>query len=227
MGSTDSGNAQASPVRVISYIDRFSLYFGLHDSGLRQYYWLNVRKLSESLLQANQSLLETKYFTSRISGAMSGDPPRRAAALDAKRHRQSAFLDALKAVPDVHIFEGHYLAKPLTCRQCGAWWRSYEEKMTDVSIATELLMDAVHDRFDTALLISADSDLVPPVRAIRKHFPKKRVVVAFPLGRNSFQLKQAASAYFQIGRQKYKASQLSDQITLANGHVLCRPARWR
>ena len=39
--------------------------------------------------------------------------------------------------------------------------------MTDVNIATAMLTDAYRDRFDTALLVSADSDLVPPVRAAR------------------------------------------------------------
>lgn len=227
MNCTQSQAAPPPPVRVISYIDGFNLYFGLHDSGLRQYYWLNVRALTESLLRPNQALQETKYFTSRISGAQPGDPPRRAAALDDKRERQSTFLDALATVANVRIFEGHYLAKPVTCHKCGAWWRSFEEKMTDVNIATELLMDATQDRFDTALVVSADSDLVPPIRAVRKFFPEKRVVVAFPLGRNSAQLKQAANAYLTIGRNKYKASQLAEQIVLPNGHVLCRPTRWQ
>lgn len=32
--------------------------------------------------------------------------------------------------------------------------------MTDVNIAVEMMRDAFQDRFDAALLISADSDLV-------------------------------------------------------------------
>lgn len=67
------------PERVICYVDGFNLYFGLRDSRLRRYYWLNVRRLAENLLRPHQSLVETKYFTARISGAMRGDPPAKAA----------------------------------------------------------------------------------------------------------------------------------------------------
>jgi uncharacterized LabA/DUF88 family protein len=223
----NSAETPKQPVRVVSYIDGFNLYFGLHDAGLRKYYWLNLQKLSKNLLQQGQVLLATKYFTSRISGAMPGDPPRRATALNEKCRRQAAFLDALKTEPQLHVYEGHYLSKPVTSHKCGAWWRTYEEKMTDVNIATELLLDAMEDRYDTALLISADSDLAPPVRAVRQHFPDKRIVVAFPLGRNSAQLKQVANAYFTIGEQKYRTSQFPDQVTLPNAHILNRPGRWQ
>jgi uncharacterized LabA/DUF88 family protein len=50
-------------------------------------------------------------------------------------------------------------------------------EMTDVNIATELLMDAFNDRFDLALVISGDSDLVPPILALKQKFTGKRVVV--------------------------------------------------
>jgi uncharacterized LabA/DUF88 family protein len=74
------------------------------------------------------------------------------------------------------------------------------EKMTDVNIATELMSDAFQDQFDTALLVSADSDLVGPVQAVQQLFSRKRIVVAFPPGRYSNALKRAANAYTHIGR---------------------------
>lgn len=60
--------------------------------------------------------------------------------------------------------------------------------MTDVQIATQLLADAFQDAFDTALLISGDSDLVPPVAMLRRLFPTKRVVVCCPPARRSIDL---------------------------------------
>lgn len=98
--------------------------------------------------------------------------------------------------------------------------------MTDVSIATEMLVDAYQNRFDTGLLISADSDLTPPTHAIRKYFPGKRIVAAFPPKRSSVQLKQACDANFTIGRGRLKQSMLPENITLANGHQLRRPVSW-
>jgi uncharacterized LabA/DUF88 family protein len=98
--------------------------------------------------------------------------------------------------------------------------------MTDVNIATEILTDAFQDRFETALLISADSDLTGPILAVRRLFPAKRVVVAFPPDRHSVQLARAASTSFPIGRRKIAASQLPDRVTKPDGFVLQRPAKW-
>ena len=212
---------------MIVYIDGFNLYFGLRDSDLRHCYWLNLGKLATNLLRAEQQLVCTKYFTARISGGEAGDPPGRRKAMDAKRKRQSDYLEALGELPDFQIHEGHYLSKPVTCRSCGTSWRTHEEKMTDVQIATELLLDAYSDNFDIALIISADSDLVPPILAVRKCFPGKRIIVSFPPGRNSVQLKRAANASFKIKTSILEHSVLPDEVTKADGFVLRRPGGWR
>ena len=62
--------------------------------------------------------------------------------------------------------------------------------MTDVNVAIELLGDAQDDVFDAAIIVSADSDLTSPARAVRQRYPEKRVVVAFPPNRVSKQLRQ-------------------------------------
>ncbi|MEN6451829.1 MAG: NYN domain-containing protein, partial [Thermoguttaceae bacterium] len=177
--------------RVVAYVDGFNLYFGLKSKGWRRYYWLDIPGLIGRLLLPDQRLIETKYFTSRVSAsATDRDKPK----------RQNAFLEALQTRPDLLIYFGHYLQQSCTCTRCGATWRKYAEKMTDVNIATELLTDAFQNRFDTALLVSGDSDLTAPIHAVRKFFPEKRVVVAFPPDRRSVELANAASTSFHIGR---------------------------
>lgn len=213
--------------RVIAYVDGFNLYFGLRESGLRRCYWLDVRALAENLLRPKQTLSATKYFTARIAGGRSGDPVGRKRAADEKRKRQTDFLEALSTLPDLTLFEGHYLGKDVQCRKCGASWRSHEEKMTDVQIATEMLEDAYDDRFDVALVVSADSDLVPPIRAIRRRFPRKRIVVGFPPGRSSVQLKRAAHASFTVSETQLDTAQFPDKVAKPDGFVLKRPTRWR
>lgn len=215
------------PSRVIAYIDGFNLYHGLREAGWRSLYWLDMAALASNLLKPDQSLNYTKYFTARIAGPKPADSPAKARRLSEKRRRQSVYLDVLATLSDFEMFEGHYLAKDRSCRACGAQWTTHEEKMTDVRIATEMLIDAFQDVFDTALLISADSDLTPPTLAIREFFPNKRVVAAFPPKRSSVQLKRAAHASFTIGRAKLKQSQLSDRVRLTSGHILTRPSRWR
>lgn len=141
--------------------------------------------------------------------------------------RQTLYLEALGTLPNLGIHLGHYLQKERQCRSCGARWTDYEEKMTDVNIATQILADAFDDAFDTALLLSADSDLTTPVRRLRERFPGKRLVVALPLGRQSAELTRAAHAYVHIGEDKLRRSQLPAEVTRADGYVLQRPDRWK
>src|SRR5690606_35973416 len=140
-------------VRVVSYTDGFNLYFGLKSKGWKRYYWLDLSALSESLLIPGQELQSTHYFTSRLTPT---------SVNWADKQRQDTYLDALQARNNVFIHYGHYLKKTRECRQCKANWPDYEEKMTDVNIAVQLLADAYDDKFDTAIIISADSDLVTP-----------------------------------------------------------------
>lgn len=213
--------------RVIAYIDGFNLYFGLRSKAWRRYYWLDLPGLARRLIRPDQQLLAVRYCTARIAGPVAGDPAHRAARLEASRIRQQTWLEALETLPLVSICEGHFLGKEIDCRNCGNSWRTFEEKMTDVQIATQMLVDAFTNQYDTALLISADSDLAPPIEALRTHFPNKRVIVAFPPNRTSQRLRQVAHAAFTIGEAKLRQSVLPDDITKANGHVLRRPQHWR
>jgi len=203
--------------RVIAYIDGFNLYFGLKSKNWQRYYWLNVQALARNLLKAGQQLVTTKYFTSRVSSSRQ-DP--------AKAKRQNSYLEALLTLEDIEIQAEHYLAKTIRCHRCGYTWISHEEKMTDVNIAVEMTMDAFQDRFDTALLVSADSDLTRAVENIRKVLPRKRVVVAFPPGRHSARLKHIADASFTIGRKKIADSLFPESVAKPDGYVLHRPKEW-
>lgn len=203
--------------RVIVYVDGFNLYFGLKDAGFKRYYWLDVAALGCALLKPNQTLAVTHYFTARIR-----DNGRN--ALD--RKRQSNYLDAL-TLRGARIQEGHYLPKDRQCRKCGHEWRDYEEKETDVNIAVQMLADAFDNKYDTALVISGDSDLCTPVRHIRIRFPHKRIIVAFPPRRHSSELKRCANGYLSIGEDKLRDSQLPDQVAKPDGYTLIRPESWR
>ncbi len=204
--------------RVIVYVDGFNLYFGLRSKGWRKYYWLDLHALATALLKPGQTLQCVHYFTSRIRANGRNVPD---------MQRQTAYLEALGTLPTLQTHFGHYLEKPKQCRHCGAQWMDYEEKMTDVNIAVQLLADAFDDRFDTALLISGDSDLTTPVNKLRAKFPAKRLIVVFPPGRQSFELKKAANATFIIGEANLRQSQLPAQVKRADGFVLQRPAHWR
>jgi uncharacterized LabA/DUF88 family protein len=203
--------------RVIAYIDGFNLYFGLRQSDWRKYYWLDLPALLTNLLKADQSLAATHYFTARIKANGHN-------AADAKR--QSDYIEALATRPNLTTHFGQYLQKTRQCKSCGATWPDYEEKMTDVNIAVQLLADAFDDSFDTAIIVSGDSDLTTPIQRVRDRFPGKRIVVAFPPNRHSEQLKKTAHAYLTVGEDKLKRSQLPDPVLSASGYPLQRPAHW-
>ena len=94
------------------------------------------------------------------------------------------------------------------------------------SIATQILLDAFDHKFDTALVISGDSDLVPPIRAIRQRYPAKRIIAIFPPSRTSSELRKACDGFFQIGRANLAASIFPDEVTKPDGYVLKRPPSW-
>ena len=179
--------------RVTVYIDGFNLYYGLRAKNWQRYYWLDVRRLSEHLLRPNQLLVGVHYFTTKVFR----DPNN-----PGKFTRQRTFLQATELLQGVRIHYGYYLSKKLSCSICGSAWQTYEEKMTDVNIAVQLLGDAQDKVFDTAIVVSADSDLAGPVDAVGKRYSKKRVIVAFPPKRASKQLRQVATGSFTIGPRR-------------------------
>ena len=204
--------------KVISYIDGFNLYFGLRDKGWRKYYWLDLAAMSKSMLKPNQTLVNCYYFTARIK-------PKKHSGQNWRR--QIIWLDALATRADIECRFGHYLHKDVKCSKCNHTWGQPEEKMTDVNIATQLIVDAYEDNYDMALVVSGDSDLAPPIRHIREKFPEKSVLVVFPPKRYAVQLIDAAHGYYHLSADKLRHNLLPDEIIGKNGFMLKRPDTWR
>ena len=200
--------------RVITYIDGFNLYFGMKSKFANKYLWLDVEKLSKEILLTDQELVATKYFTSRVRNAPE------------KEKRQNTYLEALQTVTQTEIFYGNYQNNQIDCKTCGSIWFSPKEKMTDVNIATQILLDAHQNNFDTAIIISGDSDLIPPVKAIKEHFTNKKIGVFFPPDRHSAFLHSVAHFSQIIGKKKLQNSQLPLQIRKPNGYILEKPITW-
>jgi hypothetical protein len=72
-----------------------------------------------------------------------------------------------------------------------------DEKGSDVNLASHLLMDGFNKSYDTAIVISNDSDLFTPVKMVRDEL-KNRVIVANPQERVSMHLRSAATFVSQI-----------------------------
>ena len=203
----------SSHIRVIAYIDGFNLFYGLKSSNMSQCKWLDLQKLIAALLIEHQVLVAVKYFTSPVKNDSS------------KQMRQSTYLSALEH-SGVTVVYGHFKTISATCAACSHRWNETKEKMTDVNIATEMITDAFQNQFDLALLISGDSDLVPPIRAIRRYFTTKKVLAVFPPERHSNELKETANASLNLRRKTIQNAQFPSRIILANGYVLKAPEGW-
>jgi uncharacterized LabA/DUF88 family protein len=201
--------------RVVAYVDGFNLYHGLKAGYGRRYHWLDLQALVGGLLRPGQELLEVQYFTARVR-----DNP------DAEL-RQTLYLEALLSHSlRVRIIEGRFQDKPRECMNCGTRWMVYEEKETDVNIAIAMLTDAVRDMYDTALLVSADSDLRPVVGAVRHLRTGKRIIAAFPPRRRSRDLAQVVDGFISVDHATIRNSQLPPEIATKGGVKLIRPAYW-
>ena len=209
----DSANLIPKKERVIVYVDGFNLYFGLLEAGFSNCKWLNINQLAKSILHINQELVEIKYFTSRVSNNQD------------KQKRQTTYIEALESI-GIKIFYGHYQSDTTECRQCGNVWPTFHEKMTDVNIATQMMIDAFQDRYDMAMLISGDSDLVPPIKTIHDLFKNKRVLVAFPPKRHNSSVALVAKGSMMIGRKKLVDSLFENKVVKKNGFILKKPKEW-
>ena len=199
--------------RVIVYFDGFNLYFGMKEAGFDNYKWLDIYKLTLNILKPNQELQLIKYFTSRVSN----NPE--------KQKRQSTFIEALET-KGIKIYYGHYQSNKFECRRCGKIWLTYNEKMTDVNIATQMIIDAYQNNYDMAMLISGDSDLVPPIKSIHENFEQKRVFVVFPPKRHNTSVSLVAKGFLTLGRKKLADSQFPENIRKKDGYVLHKPKDW-
>ena len=143
-----------------------------------------------------------------------------------KRKRQRTYLEALETTGGIEIIFGRYQKEIVRCLGCGDKWRSDKEKMTDVRIAVEMMSDAFQNRFDRALVVSADGDLEPPIKAIRELFPSKRISVYFPPKRRALSITRVANNWLVLWRKTLKSCQLPDPVVKTDGFELRRPTPW-
>lgn len=205
------------PERVVFYIDGFNLYFGLKEIGWRKYYWLNLEEMCRRLIRPHQEIIRIQYFTALLNQAN-----------EDKRLRQKVYLEALETLPLVGIYYGTYLSSPQTCFKCGYTFMRHSEKKSDVNIAVKMITDGLDDLYDSAILISADSDLTPSIEAIKKYFPTKRVILFFPPKRSSLSLEKICHTYAGVlNKTTISKSQFPETIISKTGFPLTRPDHWK
>ena len=120
------------------------------------------------------------------------------------------------------------MTKDITCKFCNRVNHSFEEKETDVRIATTMLADVYQKRCDITMLVSADSDLVPPIERIKEFDLAHKIIVCFPPNRHSFNLKKWSNGVKTLTDWNlYDECLLPETVTLPDGFILERPNKWR
>jgi hypothetical protein len=202
------------------YIDGFNFYYG----ALRNtpYRWLNLEVVCQLLLPKN-SISQIKYFTALVSARPNDlDQPL----------RQQLYLRALATLPKVSVHLGHFLSHEVTMAlvvppghpQKYARVIKTEEKGSDVNLATHLLHDAHMGRFDVAVVVSNDSDLLEPIRIVRQEL-KKTVGLLNPHPNPSRALLPHIDFIKQIRPGVLRASQFPTTLTDIHG-TFTKPAIW-
>jgi uncharacterized LabA/DUF88 family protein len=207
-------------VKTYVYVDGFNFYFGCVKGTPNK--WLNFRKLFETLLPHNQ-IDCIKYFTAKVSAR----PQNPNAPVN-----QEIFLRALRTLPGFETHFGHFLthtvrmplANPLPGKAPYADVIKTEEKGSDVNLATHLIHDAHLGRFDTAVVVSGDSDLLGPVKIVTGELGKS-VGVLNPQKRVCRVLANQATFYRHIRQGVLAACLLPTTLSDAKG-TFSKPPTW-
>lgn len=212
-------------MRTAVYIDGFNMYYGVLKK--TPYKWLDVRKLME-LMFPGEAITDIKYFTAAVKNV-----PRN----PTQRDDQQACWRAMKAHSQVEIIEGKFHQSTVRAALVNPPPNTIEvykteEKGSDVNLGAHLLMDAFQNKFDQAIVVTGDSDLVTPVDMVC-HILKKQVIVVNPQKKSSqmrlsYALKNASDAYKYkrfISESFLKTSQMPSSMTDVNGQIQ-KPADW-
>lgn len=200
--------------RVQCYIDGFNLYHAI--AALREDHlkWLNLRSLATAfIIPSQETLNEIFYFSAYATWRPSAQI----------KHRE--YVRALESHGVTPIL-GHFKKKPMSCNRCGASWDTHEEKASDVNFAIKLIEQAHYDQFDRALIITADSDLCPPIQMILDTFPQKEFVILTPPNRYEIARELRGLVPTNKIKRKHLANNLfPDKIVDSSGKILAsRPA---
>ncbi len=205
---------QKQKVRKMFFIDGFNLYHAIerayqNDINFINTKWLDLEKLCSFFIDTNIEILAgIKYFTtlSWKSNSLA---------------KQQIYISALLAhAHSIEMIYGKFKQKNRHCSNCNSSYIGHEEKLTDVNIAIYLLENALKNTFDEAVIVSADSDLIPAILAVKRNFPGKKVSVLPPFANMANDLKNNVDKKYKMTARQLFASQLP------NVPPYIRPKEW-
>jgi len=219
-------------LRTIAYIDGYNLYYGLLRKS--QYKWLDVYALfRDHALNQSSDLVEVRYYTAPMLGKMSDD-------LESPI-RQRRYLQALRKMHPIGLtlIEGRIVAStpfqrlirpiPEAPHLQKVQVLDFNEKKTDVNIASDMINGAWLKTYDQAVLCSNDSDLEGALRSIKEHHPHIHIGLVAPISGEDPRKISGDLAKFSdwkkiLSTAHLARSQLPDRIPSSQ---LSKPAAWK
>jgi uncharacterized LabA/DUF88 family protein len=133
--------------KTICFIDNANVFHGQQDCGWR----IDWEKFLINLEQGEQ-VWQTYFFASET------DPPREEA---------SNFYQFLKEQLRWEVIVYPLGRKTIKCENCNRTHTTLVEKGVDIGLATKMLMLAMNQAFETAILVSGDRDYLETVKYIK------------------------------------------------------------
>lgn len=207
-------------MRTYVYVDGFNLYYGIKYT---QHKWLDIRKFCQLTLPDNE-IVRIRYYTALVT-CNPNDPE--------QQKRQKTYWRALQTIPELSIHKGHFLRHarrlPLARPQPGMPDHveviRTEEKGSDVNLATHLLWDGVRNEYEVAVVISNDSDLLEPIKIVRRELGKTVGIINPHPSRPSVELRKNCDFFRDISRRILRESQFSTTLTDSRG-AFAKPVTW-
>lgn len=120
--------------------------------------------LFKNLLQTDD--IEIRYYGTRLKKFK--QPPDIAAKSVVMIDSQRRLRNSLAKQKVAFIESGKLkLRDGDKCKNCGQQDLHFQEKGVDVRIAVDMLADAYNHKSDTFILVSSDTDLLPPIQIVR------------------------------------------------------------
>ena len=137
------------------------------------------------VLDKNAELVEVRYYTAPVLGRMSDDPR--------STQRQRQYLQALKTMhpQSLVVIQGKIVATkpyqrlvrpiPEAPELQIVQVYDFNEKKTDVNLASDLIAGAWINSYEQAVICSNDSDLEAALSTVKRYQPRLRIGVVAPI----------------------------------------------
>ena len=128
-------------------------------------------------------------------------------------NRQRALFNANKLLNGemFELVKGKYFNHDIKCPLCSQTFNRPTEKRTDVNIAIRMITDCFENKVDVLSLVTADTDLIPPIEYILDKFPTIKIKIYFPPSHFAYGL------YDKVIKGNGKIIKLEEKVHLFRG----------